>query len=414
VVSPAKLAMNAAGDGLAVWPQESATQVDDIWATHFDEGTSTWEGAFKVNTGSFDVGLLRAALSDDGNAVVAWEEATGGLGSHIFASFYDGASGNWSPTVQLTDDGLSHSNLELVFDEAGRVHAVWIGFTPIGAFVDYFVAARSFDPGAGSWGQPSSLELTEDFARWLTLGLDGQGRPTAAWSGQGTDNTHAIHMRRLEPGSGTWGDVELIATPMDLDVTHLKFAPGVEGEEWLMYVGVASGVAAKDLNVRRRLAGSSTWEDAVIVDEAGFPPETPAMAIDGLGNAFFAWSQNDAFDYFPILARRFARGSGTWGEIELMADNPELDSQPGFKLGADDQGDAVLVYQIAPSEDVDEFSARHFDAGCGEWAEPIVIDALDTDADAPSIAVDGAGRALVVWDQADDQDQDNIWANRFE
>ena len=67
---------------------------------------------------------LSLAVSDSGNALALWREATSGQMA-VVADARPAATGKWEPTVQLSPSGVYAGADTLAGDRAGNAVAVW-------------------------------------------------------------------------------------------------------------------------------------------------------------------------------------------------------------------------------------------------------------------------------------------------
>jgi hypothetical protein len=111
-----------------------------------------------------------------------------------------------------------------------------------------------------------------------------------------------------------------------------------------------------------------------------------------------------------IWSNHYSVGSG-WG-TELMIESPPAGDAAEPWVDIDSHGNALTVWAQSDGTHTAIWANRYV-AGTG-WstAAPIETDTTG-DAATPSVAMDGNGAALAVWDQVN-AGRDNIWANRFD
>jgi hypothetical protein len=116
----ARIAVNSAGDAVAVWQTELES---GVYARRFDAAAGRWDDAVaELAPPEQDDSDVRVALDELGNAMVMWK-SDGGDG-RLRATRYSAGDGRWDalPTV-VSDRAGSFARLEM--DGAGDATAVW-------------------------------------------------------------------------------------------------------------------------------------------------------------------------------------------------------------------------------------------------------------------------------------------------
>ncbi len=158
----ADVALDAAGNAIAVWRQEGTD--DTIWTARFDEVLGEWESAAQVPAASGTAGFGPVvAMNDAGAGAVAWHES-----GTVRARVYD-LSGGWQPVAGLGPGGM----VELSMDGSGRALAVW----QYGAGVGW----SRYLPASG-WSSESSLSASAGGLQGLpALALSPAGEAVLGW-----------------------------------------------------------------------------------------------------------------------------------------------------------------------------------------------------------------------------------------
>jgi hypothetical protein len=142
------------------------------------------------------------------------------------------------------------------------------------------------------------------------------------------------------------------------------------------------------------------------------------VALDAAGNAIAVWeAPSDALrGYYSIRAARYEKGVG-WGGPHIVSAPDDVGGNAlNPSLAMDAAGNAVVTWP-APKFPVPVASiwANRYVAGIG-WSCPEVIETDDLQtADRPTVAMNAAGRTVVVWDQQSTVDGlHDVWANLLE
>lgn len=336
----AEVALAATGDGVAVWVSLDPSGFD-LWASRFADGV--WATPVPIetdDTGGVFVPAL--ALAPSGDGVVVWPQSDGAR-INIWASRF--VSGIWETRRLVeTEDAGDADQVDVALDPAGNGVAVWRQLQ--GSRPD--VWASSFVDGI--WGAAGPIETNEDEnAIAPRVALDGVGDGVAVWlqlAGASTD----VWTNRYE--GGAWGTAERLET----------------------------------------LDGSAN---------------TARVALDSAGNGFAIWTQRDE-DAFDIWVRRFE--DGAWRSAEMI-DTIEDASAFDPELAVDALGNAIAVWRQAAAGQTSVVASRYAD---GAWGEPQAVSDPTLPAIDPRVAVDPSGRVSVVWTDFDTPGGASIGSNRFE
>ncbi len=138
---------------------------------------------------------------------------------------------------------------------------------------------------------------------------------------------------------------------------------------------------------------------------------SPQIAVDAGGNALAVWAQSDGIRY-NIWARHYTAGAtNAWDAIPVLIEADDTGSADAPDVAFDADGNALVVWQQWDGQRISIWANR-YTAGAG-WGGAALIETDDTgNALSPRIAFDAAGNALVVWQQHDGT-RYNIWANRY-
>ncbi|HET6349542.1 MAG TPA: T9SS type A sorting domain-containing protein [Candidatus Krumholzibacteria bacterium] len=163
-------------------------------------------------------------------------------------------------------------------------------------------------------------------------------------------------------------------------------------------------------------SGVVQWtNDGVAVCTDPSSQETPTIASDGAGGAIITW-----FDFrngtFDIYAQRInAAGTAQWtlnGVAVCTAANDQLNPI----ITSDGAGGAIVCWQDARSGSNSDIYAQRINApGVVQWtANGVAISAATNDQYNPAVESDGAGGAVVTWLDHRSGTNDDIYAQRVD
>lgn len=153
----------------------------------------------------------------------------------------------------------------------------------------------------------------------------------------------------------------------------------------------------------------------------------PQLIADGVGGAIVVWQdlRNGSYD---IYAQRLDSAGAPQWTANGVAVNAAVDEQSAPRLIADGADGAIVVWQdqrrgrfVEPggsgaSPGFDVYAQRIDGAGSLRWtAEGVSVSAQDRGQAAPELIPDGAGGAIVVWqDNRNDRTSSDIYAQRVD
>lgn len=143
------------------------------------------------------------------------------------------------------------------------------------------------------------------------------------------------------------------------------------------------------------------WGNAIYTDASNDPADSPAVATDGSGNAIVVWRQDDGTGTFDIRARRYSALSGWEQAVTLDTQSGDANAP---RIAMDAIGDAIVVWTQNDGVRDNLWSSR-YDRNASTWQPAGLLETIDTtygvdsNAEAPQIAMAPNGTAAVSWTQ---------------
>jgi hypothetical protein len=176
----------------------------NIWAARFNPINAIWETPALIGTvtlsGSDGTERPRLAVNTAGNAVAVWRESSAGVSS-IMAARFSVSFGTWSVPLAL-DVGVQYADWPgVAIDVNGNAQAVWTQKIDAAATNESGFTAR-LDGASGLWGAPQLIEQATELVSTPRVGMQDSGRALIAWRQAiaGTPPIHAAHLT-----AGTFG-----------------------------------------------------------------------------------------------------------------------------------------------------------------------------------------------------------------
>lgn len=362
-----QIAFDGAGNGIAVWNQFDELR-KNVWASHYSVGNNAWSTAVLIETNnSGDADFPQLAVDSAGNALVVWEQSDG-TRRNIWANRYSTANQRWGTALLLETDNAGFANApHIAVDANGNGMAVWEQSDG----VHKNIWARRYNAVANEWETAGVIEASFADANTPQIAVDGNGNFIAVWR-----EYEGMQHRRYN----LWAN---------------------------RYVASGAGWGAAAL-VSDNTNDGAAIPNPTVSDNAN----TPHIAMDAAGNALVVWEQSNS-----IYANRYTVNTG-WGVAQIIDNDPNWTAAaPRIAMTAN--GNAYAVWeQYAddnPSDAIPPFKnivANHYIPGPG-WQIPQLIENNNTGhAQAPQVAVDSAGNAVVVWRQWDVTHY-SVWSNRY-
>jgi hypothetical protein len=203
-----------------------------------------------------------------------------------------------------------------------------------------------------------------------------------------------------------WGAPTLIETDNTGDAFGGQVAFDAAGNAlvvWTQFDGTRHNIWAN-----RYSASTGLWGVAGPIETDTLEASGPQVAFDATGNALVVWTQIDSTPY-NIWANRYSASTGLWGVAAPIETNAGFDFVP--RVAIDATGNALAVWTQFDGTNYSIWANR-YSASTGLWGVATRIENLAGDAEAPQIAIDTTGNALVVWRQFNNT-RGSIWANRY-
>jgi len=297
-------------------------------------------------------------------------------------------------------DGVRQVFPVLATDGQGHAVVVWEDYRN----GNWDIYAQRVD-AAGNYLWAADLRVNSDSGTAgqydPAIAVDGNGDAIVLWEDRRNGN-YDIYAQRLDAGGNHLWAVDL---RVDSDTgTAWRLQPAAAVDDggnaiavWEDYRNGNWDIYAQRLDA----AGNRLWAaDMLVNSDTGTTYQgSPAVAVDGSGNAIATWE--DGRNGNPDIYAQRLDGSGN----RLWAADLRVDSDGGtaFRrcpaVAADANGNAVVVWGDDRNGTSDIYAQRLDAAGNHLWAaDPRVnSDSGTAGQQYPAIAVDGSGKAVVVW-----------------
>ncbi len=423
------IAIDAAGNGLAVWSQYFGGTDEDVLSKRFTPAGGWETNPTVLETAPNAVFDLRLAIqAASGDAIAVW---TRNLDPQTFQNQiirfnrYAGGTG-WNTVagnVSDADPNILVYAPAIAIDANGNALAVWTQEISFPTSANTW--SRRYDAGTGSWEMPVIIDNNAAYARTPDIAFDQNGNALAVWQ-QGPNQHWSVWSNRYTAATDSWGTAVLLENDDTCNTGAPKIAVDANGNAIAIWRQSSDMMCNRsDLWANMYTASTGTWgtPEKIETDDAG-SVFNYRIAFDANGNAIAIWEQDDGPDTDPniitnIWSNRYTAGTG-WGTAELV-ETDDAGNAWSPEIAIDANGNVLAVWQQTqgqPRQGSEFFDviANRYTLGTG-WGTPQIIGAqtgtIDTEDLAPQIAVDPQGNAIAIWGQADTMTT-NLWANRLQ
>jgi hypothetical protein len=334
----------------------------------------TWQHAVTVAPAGGATVTPQIAVNARGDAAASWSETVNGKLAVRSATRPAGQAWNTpnpypsGPVVDTPRTGI---------DDSGQVYSLWAA--PVNQKQPLWLAITA--PGGAS-----AVSKLSDLAAAPDLAVNGHGDAVAAWITRGS-NGYLI-VAAFRPAGGSFGSPSALTPALPGGPLQLDVAIDSHGDALVAW-NVAGAVAA----ATRPVAGD--WGSAQALSSPKEVGYSPRAALDDAGGATVVWQSNSQKYGYDVIEGAEGSVAGGFAKLhEIAAEGKNTD--PSLAVGAD--GFAVLTFlRDNGGHEVTQAATRT--APGAAWSSAGSLSPAGKNADAPAVAVDGAGNALVVWDQ---------------
>src|SRR6266566_896574 len=351
---------------------------------------ATWQPLGALSAGTGPVDQPQVAVDASGDAVYVWEISEGTLCSggpcERIQTRSRSAAGVLSPVQTISTQGQSQSLPHVAVDANGDAWFVWQHFD--GTIERIQTRSRS---AAGVWTGTATVSPPGGSAEFPQVAVDPSGNAVFTW--EYFDGTHWRIQARTVSLAGTRSSTQTLSTAGQ-DALYPQVAVDGNGNAvfaWQRFDGSNQRIQARVRSAAGTLAATHT------LSAAGQDATEVHVAVDPSGDAVFAWERSDGtVDRIQSRARSAA---GTLSPTQTLGDTGT--SIPlGAHLAVDPQGNAVAVWEHREGTAVCctrvEARVRSADSTLGLTQFLSPADQVGSD---PAVAVDPNGKAFAVWDE---------------
>lgn len=411
-----QLAMNGAGDGVAVWGQGN-----EIWSSRYAAGTG-WQPAEKANllpTGVVGQGArnVQVATNATGEAFAVWEQRTGSdIYYSTWASRYT-AGGGWEMAQLLESDDTSAAIYQqIAMNDSGDAVAVWWQKDANG---DQSIFANRYQAGTGWLGAEYIDNVTAPNPHSSGIpqvSMNTAGEIIVVWPSQDAIRFD-MWARRYLPGTGWESSVRIDSLegpnydPYDAMDPAIAMHPtgSAAVATWRQWDGTSFSIFAAHYQPGSGWQPAQLLEslpDATYTDTYSGNYDRPVYVdMNNSGEAVASWRQSQGTGagatYHRYLSR-YIPSSGTWTSPEIISDQTQGSAYTNFsrtngRVVINNNGQIVAIWpqRWNPDNTVRVF-ANYYLPGSG-WTGLQMISSQGRILNGMDLAIDAGGNSVAVW-----------------
>ncbi|MBN2070184.1 MAG: T9SS type A sorting domain-containing protein [Candidatus Krumholzibacteriota bacterium] len=336
---------------------------------------------------------MKPVIISDGadGAIIAWYD-----GNIVAQRLDDMGNIQWAPNgVVLSAAANTQIAPTIVSDGTGGAIVAWFDYRSGG----YDIYAQRVDAsGTVQWlADGVAICQASLDQRYPKIASDGAGGAVVTWHDRRSGNLDIFAQRVDASGTVQWtADGEALCT-----AANTQDYPEIVSDEsgWSIVTWEDYRSGDYDIYAQRvNCFGSTMWTiDGVALCAAAEEQFGPRIVSDGAAGAIVTW-----YDYrdwgWDIYAQRInASGTVQW-TADGVALVTETHSQVYPAISSDGVGGAIVAWQDLRNGDYDIYAQRLDASGAVQWtANGIAICAAAEEQRYPVIISDGAGGAIIVW-----------------
>ena len=329
------------------------------------------------------------AMNEAGEAVAVWKQF-GPEQSTVVAKVRT-PSGEWGPQETLSPEGSPYGDIDVAVGPAGEAVAVWSQIPRFGSNSEYRIES-SFRPAGGHWEPAVTLSDPEHESYSPQVAIAPTGRIVAAFYGY--LDSPEIHptVQVAEKQGGQWSPPQALSGAANAAFPKVEASTAgttviwqsreVESEE--RWVEAANRTTGGEWGHPVEISGPESFEPEIGADAAG-----TAVAI---WNSFYG-KEGDYVEGSTLPV------GGHWSEPTAISGRVWLGEFTGARLAVAPNGQTLATWSVwrEPERRVEQRLVEAASGREGEWEEPTTLSAAGAWAVRPAVALDGQGDGAVAW-----------------
>jgi hypothetical protein len=380
-----EIAISGGGGGVAIWPQLEGLGTLEAASMSL---AGTWGPPVKLAPNEWGQREgPELAMNEAGEAVAVWKQ----FEQSTIVARVRTPSGEWGPLETLSPEGSPYGDIDVAVGPAGEAVAVWSQVPRFGSSSEYRIES-SFRPASGHWEPAMTLSDPEHESYSPQIAIAPTGRIAVAFYGYlDSPETHPT-VQVTEKQGGQW------SPPKALSGAPNAAFPKVEASTagtTVIWQSREVGSEERWIEAASRTTGGEWGQPVELSGPESFGPE---IGADAAGTAVAIWNSfyGKEGDYvesstLPVgghwseptaISGRVWLGEFTGARLAVAPNGQTL---------------ATWSVWREPERHVEQRLVEAASGREGEWQEPMTLSAAGAWAVRPAVALDNQGDGAVAW-----------------
>jgi hypothetical protein len=358
---------------------------------------AAWTAPVTISAPGQDAPDPQVAVDRFGNAVFTWQQFNGNR--HRIQARALSAAGVLSPIQTLSGSGQDAFVPQVAVDPQGDAVFTWRRFDG----TNWRIQARARS-AAGALGPVQTLSAAGQDAFGPEVGIDGAGNAVFTW--QRFDGSHRRIQARVRSAAGVLGPIQTLSAAGH-GAQHPQIAVNRGGQAvvtWDGFVPTTPGCCRR-VQARTRSAAGALGPLQVVSPSPNRSQDvtSPQVGVDATGNAVFTWEfiQRGFRDESEIVARALS-AAGVLGPVKFLSP-PHGSGGGGFQpqVAVDGAGDALFAWTFVNDYVAPEWVQARARSAAGAFSPVRTLSPRQGEINAlgPQVGIDGAGNGVFTWIQ---------------
>ena len=352
-----------------------------------------------------------------GGAIITWEDERNGLHGDIYAQ-----SVNSTGDVQWTVDGVAictendtQGAPQISDDGAGGAIITWNDYR---SGLNYDIYAQKINSAGNTiWNvNGTEISIADDDQVIPQISSDQAGGAIITWNDYRSVSNYDIYVQKID----STGNVKWIANGTDIctesgnQIFPQICSDGAGGAiiTWEDSRGLHTDIYAQRIDS----TGNVKWTaNGVAISTANNTQWYTQLCSDGAGGAIITWVDYRSGTNYDIYAQRIDTTGDVKWTVDGVAISTAVDNQEIPQICSDGAGGAIITWKdYSSGSNYDIYAQRIDSTGDVKWAADGVVICMAKDNQVfPQICSDGAGGAIITWDDSRSEWND-IYAQRID
>jgi len=330
------VAFDAQGNAIALW-EFSGGGSSGVAAAVRSASDGAWESSVRLSPEGQLASSPELAVNPAGDAMAVWTHPIGSGNSVIEAATRIGHQGAWQPAVDLAAEGQAEAP-QIALDSEGKAIAVWQDRST--GYIEAALGSAQSD----IWLAPTPVSTAGARSVDSRVAIDPQGDAIAIWTRQ-LPTSYVVEAAVRPVTTGTWQPPASLS-PAGETATEPEVAVDASGDAVVIWEG-SSNETEEEIQASSRPAETGQWEGPVTIATGQVSErrigEFPELAVNALGDVVAAWDQWNGSSYAVEGSARPA-GTSAWQAPSPLSSSGPDSYMPD--VGIDPQGNAIAAWEV--------------------------------------------------------------------